>query len=298
VIDLDLNSLNSFLGYGDFRNAEILVLSKHEGADNDYLEQELDARINHFGLEKEYWLDGENRLNGYWHSSTKEADKIKRGLMEKEEIKSNSVPAVVDYPTRMLFALEEAFNKNTDKYIDKWFEGANDISKDIKDKLTASYDDIYSYHQITSWKAVLSHYQPLLRAAQSWPYTESPRSDYKKVFERTVHPENAHFAAWRKQREGILANLLKRYPKKVIFCTGNFQANNESDPLQNFFEREFQAELKDFGFNGKLKGVYGEFSYNGQKTIVVHTHGLSGGGGLTPKQVCKITKVIYRKLKE
>lgn len=295
---MDLNLLHSFLGYGDFRHAEFLVLSKHEGADNDYLEQELDARINHFGLEKDYWLDGENRLNGYWHLSTKEGDKIKRGLMGKEEIKSNSVPAVVDYPTRMLFALEEACNKNTDKYMDKWFEGANDISKDIKDKLTASYDDIYSYHQITRWKAALSHYQPLLRAAQSWPYTELSHADYRKVFERAVHPENHRFAAWRKQREGILANLLKKYPKKVIFCTGNFQANNELDPLQNFFEREFQVDFRSFGFSGRLRGLYGEFSYNGQRTIVIHTQGLGSGGGLAYHEVSRITKVIYRKLKE
>ncbi|PKG25297.1 hypothetical protein [Niallia nealsonii] len=294
---MDLNPLHSFLGYGDFRNADFLVISKHEGANNEKLEQELDARTNYFGLEKEYWLDREKRLNGYWHPSAKKSGEIKRELFGEEEKYTNRFPDVVKYPARMLFALEEALHINSMASIDKWFKGANEISKDVKNKLNASYDDMYSYTKIANWKTALSHYQPLLRAAQSWPYTELKKSDYTNIFEKTVQLENPRFAAWRKKREEILANLLKEYPKKVIFCTGNFQKDNDSDSLKEFFEREFQADLNPFGFNGKLKGLYGEFSYNNQKTIVIHTQGLGSGGGLAYDEVCKITKVIYRKLK-
>jgi hypothetical protein len=289
---LDINILNSFLGYGDFRNADMLVLSKHEGANNAFLNQEHNARINHFGLEKEYWLDGTDRLNGYWHSSTKGAGEIKNALINDGGM-NDDVPAVVSYPTRILLALEDAFNSNSIKKIDEWFERTNNP---LIGKIQGTYDEMYSYNQTTNWKAVLSHYQPHPRQNGTWPYAEFKEAEYKNVFGKAEQPENPSIVAIRKRREEILVTLLKKYPKKLILCTGNYQGYRDS--LNNFFEREFQTSLNPFSVNGQHRGLHGKFSYEGQKTVVVHTHGFGQGGGLSYDDVRKITKVVYKALKE
>ena len=84
---LDIKTLNSFLGYGDFPNAEMLVLSKHEGANHDFIAEELDARIHYFGTKQEYWLDGKDRNNGYWHPSTQEGGEMINDLAKGNRVR-------------------------------------------------------------------------------------------------------------------------------------------------------------------------------------------------------------------
>lgn len=293
---MDINSLNAFLGYGDFRSADILILSKHEGADNDLIKEELDARINHFGLEKDYWLDKENRLNGYWHPSPQAAGEIKEELIEGEVQDGRKVPFVISYPARILLALEEAHEKNSSRDMDKWFKPLGKSDHDSIIKIRSLFKGIYSYQSDTRLKAVLSHYQPLLRESDSWPYSDFAELEYLNVFGKCEQPENPVMAEIRNHREDILANLLKKYPKKLIICTGNFQAGRHS--LRSFFEREFKTNFKYFKIGGNLKGATGVFSFEGQKTVVINTHGFANGGGLDLNEILSITRKAYKLLKD
>lgn len=288
---MDFTMLHAFLGYGDFRNAQLLVLSKHEGANNEYLSQELDARDNHFGLDKKYWMDETDRLNGYWHFSTQDGGDIIDHLTDREKV-GGPIPFVVNYPARILLALEDAFEHHHGKNIDKWFQPLGDDS--YSKKITETFHDMYSDTRDGSWKAVLSHYQPLPRQNGTWPYPEFNRTTYENVFGKAEQPEDAFFVEMREKREEILVNLLKRYPKKLIFCTGNYHKGSRTDAVRKFFEREFQAKFRAFGFSGNRKGLIGEFTYDGQKTTIVHTQGFAFGGGLSLDEIRKITKRVYR----
>jgi len=296
VFRLDINTLNAFLGYGDFRNADMLVLSKHEGADNTFLDHELGARMNHFGLEPEHWLDGIDRVNGYWHSSTETGRYIKNTLFQNGKGNNAAVPFVVSYPARILLALEEAFETNSYRNIHNWFQPLGDDS--YSNKIQELSKVIYSYNHSTKWKAVLSHYQPLPRQNGTWPYTEYfPAAEFQNVFGKEERPLNQAIMSLKKRREDILAKLLREYPKKLIFSTGNFQGESR-DSLTNFFIREFEAAFKTFSFGGHVRGLKGEFTYKSQKTVVIHTQGFAFGGGLTLDHVKNITRLIYNTLNE
>ncbi|MEH7180178.1 hypothetical protein [Neobacillus vireti] len=297
-MDININTLNSFLGYGDFRNADMLVWSKHEGANNDFLKQELDARIRHFGKNEEYWLDKTNRLNGYWHSSAEEAGEIKRSLMADaglQQMDGGGVPFVVNYPSRILLALEEALEKKSNRNIDQWF---NSLGTDrYSAKIQHTFGEIYEYNPSSNWKAALSHYQPLPRRNGTWPYADLfNHKDYANVFGLGELPENQAIAAIRDRREEIFADLLKRYPKKLIFCTGNYTGYQDS--FYNFFKREFDLTLKPFRIGRQVKGLSGVFTYEGNKTVVINTQGFAFGGGLALDEVRLITRLIYSYLKD
>ena len=194
----------------------------------------------------------------------------------------------------MLLALNEAIEKERVNGMGKWFKPLGDDS--ISEKIKEKSSEIYSYNQTDGWKAVLSHYQPLPRANNQWPHAEYDEKAYENVFGKAESPEDSFFTGIKKEREELLVSLLKKYPKKLIFATGNYKTGSKTDALKRFFIREFQAQFTPFKVGGRERGIMGTFTYNGQKTIVVHTHGFSFGGGLGLDDIKKITANIYLSL--
>jgi len=290
---MELDYLNAFLGYGDFRNADFLLLSKHEGANNNLLSSEIKVRTDRFGVEEEYWLDKNNRLNGYWHPDVRQVHKFvnQEAGLSPENVRT---AFVVLYPARVLLALEEAFEKNSIENIDNWFKRNEQLKGEYADRYKELLENIYTYNQSTNWKAALAHYQPLPRKSGTWPYSEFNKEKYENVFGKAAKPEDPYILKLKKNREEILANLLKNYPKKVIFSTGNINKEDDTDALREFFRREFNASFDSF--NHELRTVFGEYEYNGTKTLIVHTHAFANGGGLKLNELCMITKEIYRRL--
>jgi hypothetical protein len=115
--------LLSFIGYGNFQEADMIVLGNEEGTGWYGIEENVEARIRYYGKNKDGryvdCLNVDDPSEGFWESSKE--DKIARYLQEQYEdeveekfyVKGNFLPTVA----RICLALE--WDRDN---IGRWFQ--------------------------------------------------------------------------------------------------------------------------------------------------------------------------------
>ena len=240
LTDLEVETLNAFLGYGDFRKADIIFVMNEEGlggiGENSVLsgkvkeqhEINIGYRMDEFGMDNNFYIDGNQKLSGFWEPGGVVTEKKieryykRKGWKYEKIIPKKSVP--LQFLSRMVLALEDSPNNWED-----WFLYAKENGK--KWDRVVEFIGTGLFCEREGIKTALVDLRPIPRKTEEWktggkhgpwPYSGGVQEkQYLKIFSDGIvkNIDEKHQKLWRK-RIGYLENLFFIAKAPVIFLPG------------------------------------------------------------------------------
>ncbi|MGG3006509.1 hypothetical protein [Geobacillus stearothermophilus] len=245
--------LLSFIGYGNFREADMIVFGNEEGTGDYGIEENVEARIRYYGKnEAGEYVDcfNVNDLGeGFWESSKE--DKIARYLREQygDEIEEKFYTKGTFLPTVARICLALECDRDN---IGRWFRTYDECSSLKQAIQLYILNELFTKRE--GLQTCLSDWRPLPRpSTQVWPieYTEiwpdnSKENPYLQAFsppnmEQEIKTSFSHFTADVHRRMSVLKRAFVHSPAKVILSLGG--ANGEKKKV---LKRMFQLQDHDF----------------------------------------------------
>jgi hypothetical protein len=245
--------LLSFIGYGNFREADMIVFGNEEGTGDYGIEENVEARIRYYGKnEAGEYVDcfNVNDLGeGFWESSKE--DKIARYLREQygEEVEDKfyTKGTFLSMVARICLALEWGSDS-----VSNLFQTYNKCPK-LKETIRLYIlNELFTKRE--GLQTCLSDWRPLPRPSERvWPteYSEiwpdhSIGNPYLKAFNNSdikeeIKTDFSNFTEDVKRRMALLKNAFVSSKAKVILCLGG--ANGVKKTV---LKEMFQLRDRDF----------------------------------------------------
>jgi hypothetical protein len=245
--------LLSFIGYGNFPEADIIVFGNEEGTGGYGIEENVEARIRYYGKNEtgkyEDCVNKDNPSGGFWESGKE--DKIARYLREQygEEVEDKfyTKGTFLSMVARICLALEWGSDS-----VSNLFQTYNKCPK-LKETI-----QLYILNELFTKReglqTCLSDWRPLPRPSERvWPteYSEiwpdhSIGNPYLKAFnnpdiKEEIKTDFSNFTEDVKRRMALLKNAFVSSKAKVILCLGG--ANGVKKTV---LKEMFQLEERDF----------------------------------------------------
>lgn len=274
----EINSLRSFIGYGNFRKAKIIFLANEGGLGKKTLRENISL------ITRDYKRDLNSRLNqntwkdGYW--------KVNKC---SEEVANNTPKTpFLKLCARILLALE---NSNTT--IESWFKKEND-DKATTEKVNQYLDGNSLYSNREGISSALIDWRPLPRKNESCdlPYTNIDQQQYLDAFSFKDQSSSNEYKAWVEQRCNIIKQIVKKFQPPLILSAG---AKQDKRKLFKHIWPEIQFDKISLSTNKGQKEIYVSKSKLCGGTHVIlcdfldyRTLGYDG--------TCELTKYISKKI--
>ncbi|WP_078549735.1 hypothetical protein [Litchfieldia alkalitelluris] len=229
----EYQKLLKFLGYGNFREADLVIFGNEEGAGGYSIEANVKARCESYGKDPNgnyiNCLEENDWTGGYWDLEENGQQKILKHLLPSEKAQKEGytrgafLPAVA----RICLGLE---NKNED--VEAWFksyadngDAAKDIKRYIRETLFKKNDKIQS--ALVDWRPLPrqteSIWYPVEYGEISPTRTNNPylRAFNKPKVSRTANSNSfSNFNQDVESRASTIHALFKTIPSKVIIGFG------------------------------------------------------------------------------
>jgi hypothetical protein len=198
-----IESLLSFVGYGNFPKADIVFLANEGGLGNRSVEENIVDITERYKANTEHWAKGDWK-KGYW----KLAEWVP-GRIEK-------VPSspLLRMTSRMVLALE-----NQDQPCDLWFTPAD---KDIREQTKRFLMEGGLFSNRPGIQTAILDWRPLPRTNQRepLPYENVEQTEFLNAFS-FIQNSNNPYESWKKHRIELIHHLFEIYPIPVLLCVGD-----------------------------------------------------------------------------
>ncbi|MGG3161465.1 hypothetical protein ABEO87_07055 [Geobacillus stearothermophilus] len=245
--------LLSFIGYGNFREADMIVFGNEEGTGDYGIEENVEARIRYYGKnEAGEYVDcfNVNDLGeGFWESSKE--DKIARYLREQygDEIEEKFYTKGTFLPTVARICLALECDRDN---IGRWFRTYDECSSLKQAIQLYILNELFTKRE--GLQTCLSDWRPLPRPSERvWPkeYSEiwsdhSKENPYLKAFDKPnarggIKTDFSNFTEDVKRRMEVLKKAFIASTAKVVLCLGG--ANGMKKTV---LKEMFQLRDRDF----------------------------------------------------
>ncbi|CAG7645527.1 hypothetical protein ACFQI7_25810 [Paenibacillus allorhizosphaerae] len=202
-----IDSLLSYVGYGDFSRPDIIFLANEGGLGDRSVEANIMDICGPFKAKPECWVNGDG-ANGYW----------KVGEWEPGSIERVPVSPFLRLCSRMVLALEDK-----DSSPQKWFQrGDRSVINHVRRFL--SEGGLYSNRP--GIRTALLDWRPLPRNNERspLPYENVEQNLYLKAFNFSDNGSDNPYISWREKRIKIFNDLFHIYPVPLVLCVGDIPA--------------------------------------------------------------------------
>ncbi|WP_094604511.1 hypothetical protein SPSIL_052470 [Sporomusa silvacetica DSM 10669] len=298
----DIDILNSFVGFGNLKETDVLFFGVEEGlgpnqpnsslVKKNYAEVEL--RCKYFGEDTNLYLNEKNKHEGFWvnpNDTNKLRESCYLNLGYEYSPPGNPGGIYVKYTARMI----QAFNAKSDKDAARWFDDTIEVENKLR---TFMREGVYGNR--FGKRAALADWRPLPRQKiGTWLY-QAPFEEktYLNTFD-FIDVEDKYCIQLRENRVNIFKRLFNQYHIPIIIAIG------ERRRFVNRFSNMFKDKLDfyEVGLPEKTTINYAFAKVLSGTTLVVcidHFNSIpnnqTGWGGMSLDKLKSITLAIRKLL--
>jgi hypothetical protein len=241
-----MESLTSFIGYGDLANAKVVFFGNEGGRGGKSVTENLELICDQYKDEGN-WFDPSDWKKGYWKKGNWEPDNRETGRIG-ERVNS----PFLQLCARMGLALENAKNG-----VDQWFKPGDIGTLGVISKFMMA-GGLYSNRP--GLKTALIVWRPLPRVNErkTLPYQNIDTSQYMNAFKKLeINP----YFSWVEKRTSILSSILNEYDIPLLLSFGAMEEK----------KRLFERICPDIVFEKFILSPSNKVIYVGNKKVGKNT---------------------------